>query len=131
MASSQKVRGCEPKTPGKPFCFPVSLVCWSSELLISPGTGQQQGHGGSSFKAKEYTSSSTLPAVGEAVLLPSRKINHLVPLIFMRSICSPLHLFFHVSDFPASLRGKRHAKKPLQARIVLLCLPLILAVQLS
>jgi len=42
LASSQKVRGREPETPGKPFGFPVSPVCWSSELVISPGTAEQE-----------------------------------------------------------------------------------------
>lgn len=116
MASSQKVRGREPKTPGKPFSFPVSPVRWSSELLISPGTGQQQEGGGRGqlFPGKECARSPSLPAARKDVLPASRETNrNVLPCVFMRNVCSPIGLFYNVSDFPASLRGRRCAKKPL------------------
>lgn len=63
-----KVGGCEPKNPGKPFGFPVIPVCWSLELLISPGTGQLRERNGSCFQGKEDISAPRLPAAGEAVI---------------------------------------------------------------
>lgn len=81
--------------------------------MITPGTGQQQEWGAAVSRGKECTRVPSLPAVVEAVLLPSRKTSHLLPLVFMRNIYSPLCLFSYASDFPASLRGRRSAEKPL------------------
>ena len=82
--------------------------CWSH---LEPGSSRSEG--GSCFQGKKCTSAPSLPAVAEAVLLPSRKTSHLLPLVFIRNICSPLCLFSYASDFPASLRGRRYAEKSL------------------
>ena len=93
--------------------FPSAWVLEFRAADLTWNWAAAAGLGGSCFQGKECTGAPRLPAMGEAVLLPSRRTSHLLPLVFMRSICPHLCLFSYVSDLPASLRGRRYAEKPL------------------